>query len=134
MNASTHYRTHNCGELTEKDIDKEVIICGWVAKVRDFGGLTFVDIRDRYGITQLAFNIETNEALCLKARGLGREYVVQAKGKVIERSNKNKNIARNIERDKFNFILLFFVIANFVLLISCDNDNNVQSNNFDGKI
>ncbi len=93
MNASTHYRTHNCGELTEKDIDKEVIICGWVAKVRDFGGLTFVDIRDRYGITQLAFNIETNEALCLKARGLGREYVVQAKGKVIERSNKNKNIA-----------------------------------------
>ncbi|MEI6311521.1 MAG: aspartate--tRNA ligase [Bacteroidota bacterium] len=93
MNASTHYRSHNCGELTEKNIDKEVTICGWVAKVRDFGGLTFVDIRDRYGITQLAFNIETNEALCLKARGLGREYVVQAKGKVIERSNKNKNIA-----------------------------------------
>lgn len=93
MHASTHYRTHNCGELNEKNIHSEVTICGWVSKVRDFGGLTFVDVRDRYGITQLAFNMESNESLCLKARGLGREFVIQATGKVIERSNKNKNIA-----------------------------------------
>jgi aspartyl-tRNA synthetase len=93
MNTSTNLRTHQCGELNMQHINNEVSICGWVAKVRDFGGLTFVDVRDRYGITQLAFNIETNEALCLKARALGREFVIQAKGKVIERSNKNKNIA-----------------------------------------
>lgn len=107
MNAYTTYRTHNCGELNENDIDKEVVICGWVAKVRDFGGLTFVDVRDRYGITQLAFNIEQNEALCLQARSLGREYVIQVKGKTIERSNKNKNISTgNIEVEVNELIVL----------------------------
>lgn len=74
-------------------VGEEVSLVGWVQKSRDLGGLTFVDIRDRYGITQLAFNMETNEVLCQKARTLGREFVVQAKGKVAERSSKNKNIA-----------------------------------------
>ena len=85
-------RSHTCGELNLKHLDKEVILSGWVQKSRDLGGMTFVDLRDRYGITQLVFNMETDEALCLEARKLGREYVVQIKGKVIERSSKNKNI------------------------------------------
>lgn len=86
------YRSHNCGELRISDINKEVTLAGWVQKSRDLGGMTFVDLRDRYGITQLAFNLEVNEELCLKARKLGREFVVQARGKVIERTSKNKNI------------------------------------------
>ena len=85
-------RSHTCGELNLKHLDKEVILSGWVQKSRDLGGMTFVDLRDRYGITQLVFNMETDEALCLEARKLGREYVIQIKGKVIERSSKNKNI------------------------------------------
>ncbi|HRO75210.1 MAG TPA: aspartate--tRNA ligase [Crocinitomicaceae bacterium] len=87
------YRTQNCGELRITDINKEVTLAGWVQKSRDLGGMTFVDLRDRYGITQLAFNMETNEELCLKARKLGREFVIQVKGKVIERSSKNNNIS-----------------------------------------
>ena len=85
-------RSHTCGELNLNHLDKEVILSGWVQKSRDLGGMTFVDLRDRYGITQLVFNMETDEALCLEARKLGREYVIQVKGKVIERSSKNKNI------------------------------------------
>ena len=85
-------RSHTCGELNLNHLDKEVTLSGWVQKSRDLGGMTFVDLRDRYGITQLVFNMETNEALCLEARKLGREYVIQVKGKVIERSSKNKNI------------------------------------------
>ncbi|MFL2576529.1 MAG: aspartate--tRNA ligase [Flavobacteriales bacterium] len=85
-------RSHNLGELNLSDINKEVTLCGWVHKTRDLGGMTFVDLRDRYGITQLAFNIETNEELCKNARSLGREYVIQISGKVIERSSKNPNI------------------------------------------
>ena len=85
-------RSHTCGELNLSHLDKEVILSGWVQKSRDLGGMTFVDLRDRYGITQLVFNIETDEVLCLEARKLGREYVIQVKGKVIERSSKNKNI------------------------------------------
>ena len=85
-------RSHTCGELNLKDLDKEVTLSGWVQKSRDLGGMTFVDLRDRYGITQLVFNMETNESLCLEARKLGREFVIQVKGKVIERSSKNKNI------------------------------------------
>ena len=87
------YRTHTCGELTIKNVGQPVIMAGWVQRSRDLGGMTFVDLRDRYGITQLAFNMETNAALCEKARKLGREYVIQAKGKVIERSSKNDKIA-----------------------------------------
>jgi len=82
-------RTHTCGALTINDLGKEVILSGWVQKSRDLGGMTFIDVRDRYGITQLVFNMEENEGLCKQARSLGREYVVQVKGTVIERSNKN---------------------------------------------
>ena len=85
-------RSHNLGELNTSDINKEVTLCGWVHKTRDLGGMTFVDLRDRYGITQLAFNIETNEELCKNARSLGREYVIQISGKVIERSSKTPKI------------------------------------------
>ncbi len=83
------YRTHTCGELTSSDIGKNVSLCGWVQKSRDLGGLTFVDIRDRYGVTQLIFNMETNPELCSNARALGREFVIRATGMVTERSNKN---------------------------------------------
>jgi aspartyl-tRNA synthetase len=87
------YRTHTCGELTTKDTAKNVTLCGWIQKSRDLGGMTFVDLRDRYGITQLVFNMETDSELCGQARKLGREFVVQASGKVRERSNKNMKIA-----------------------------------------
>lgn len=83
------YRTHTCGELNIKDKGLNVILSGWVQKSRDLGGMTFVDLRDRYGITQLVFNMETNSDLCEKARKLGREFVVRAAGAVRERSNKN---------------------------------------------
>lgn len=86
------YRTNTCGELNINDAGKEVTLCGWVQKSRDLGGMTFVDVRDRYGITQLVFNMDTNSELCEKARKLGREFVIQAKGKVRERSNKNPRL------------------------------------------
>ncbi len=85
-------RTHNCGELRIEDINKEVVLCGWVQRSRELGGMTFVELRDRYGITQLAFNMQTNAELCNKARGLGREFVITASGKVTERSSKNMKI------------------------------------------
>jgi aspartyl-tRNA synthetase, bacterial type len=83
------YRTNTCGELNMSNAGQEIILCGWIQKLRNLGGMTFVDLRDRYGITQLVFNMETNKELCEKARKLGREFVVQVKGKVRERSNKN---------------------------------------------
>jgi aspartyl-tRNA synthetase len=83
------YRTHTCGELDMNYNGQEVILCGWVQKSRDLGGMTFVDLRDRYGLTQLIFNMEINRELCEKARKLGREFVVQVKGIVKERSSKN---------------------------------------------
>jgi aspartyl-tRNA synthetase len=82
-------RTHTCGELTLADLGKEISLCGWVQKSRDLGGMTFVDIRDRYGITQLAFNTDDNAELRAKARELGREFVISVQGTVIERSSKN---------------------------------------------
>lgn len=85
-------RTHTCGELSIKHINTTVTLCGWVQKSRDLGGMTFIDLRDRYGITQLVFNIETNKTLCEQARQLGREFVIKATGKVTERSNKNTKI------------------------------------------
>ena len=85
-------RTHNCGELTISNISENVTLSGWVHKTRDLGGMTFIDLRDKYGITQLAFNIDMNSDLCLKARSLGREFVIQIKGNVIERKSKNKKI------------------------------------------
>ncbi|MBT6439796.1 MAG: aspartate--tRNA ligase, partial [Flavobacteriales bacterium] len=85
-------RTNTCGELTISNETQEVTLCGWVQKSRDLGGMTFVDLRDRYGITQLAFNLEVDKPLCEKARTLGREFVVKATGFVKERESKNKNI------------------------------------------
>ncbi|HKR05100.1 MAG TPA: aspartate--tRNA ligase [Bacteroidia bacterium] len=82
-------RTHTCGELTIKSTGQTVTLCGWVQRSRDMGGMTFVDLRDRYGITQLVFNMEVNKELGVKARELGREFVIRVKGKVAERSNKN---------------------------------------------
>ena len=86
------FRSQTCGELRASHIGQEVTLAGWVQRSRDLGGMTFVDLRDRYGITQLAFNLEDDSDLCLKARKLGREFVIQAKGTVIERSSKNANL------------------------------------------
>ena len=86
------YRTNTCGELNIQHVGQTVTLCGWLQRSRDLGGMTFIDLRDRYGITQLAFNMETNAELCEKARKLGREYVIQATGTVIERSSKNTKI------------------------------------------
>ena len=87
------YRTHNCGELRMEHVGQEVKLSGWVQVSRDFGGMTFVDLRDRYGITQLVFNMDDDEALCSQARKLGREFVISIGGQVRERSNKNPNRA-----------------------------------------
>ena len=86
------YRSHTCGELRTAHIGKEVVLAGWVQRSRDLGGMTFVDLRDRYGITQLAFNLEENAELCMQARKLGREFVVHVSGLVIERSSKNNQL------------------------------------------
>lgn len=85
------YRSNNCGELRINDVGKEVTLCGWVQSNRDFGGMTFIDLRDRYGITQLVFNLDDNQEIAALAGKLGREYVVKVQGVVRERSNKNPN-------------------------------------------
>ncbi|MDG2367771.1 MAG: OB-fold nucleic acid binding domain-containing protein, partial [Flavobacteriaceae bacterium] len=88
------YRTHNCGELRISDSEKEVSLCGWVHKPRDKGFMVWVDLRDRYGITQLIFDEQrSTKKLLEKAKGLGREFVIKISGKVIERSSKNPNIS-----------------------------------------
>ena len=86
------FRTHTCGELRISDINKVVTLSGWVQRTRKMGGMTFVDLRDRYGITQLVFNDAINAELCDAANKLGREFVIQIKGEVNERSNKNANL------------------------------------------
>jgi aspartyl-tRNA synthetase len=86
------YRTHTCGELRLADAGKTVTLAGWVQRSRAMGGLTFLDLRDRYGITQLSFNTERDKALCELANTLGREFVVEATGTVTERESKNRNI------------------------------------------
>lgn len=85
------YRTHHCGALRIEDVGKEVILSGWLQASRDFGGMTFIDLRDRYGITQLVFNTDDNNELAERAQKLGREYVLKVEGVVRERSNKNPN-------------------------------------------
>ena len=85
-------RTNTCGELNINNVSEKVTLSGWVQKNRDLGGMTFIDLRDRYGITQLNFNMEDHAPLCEKARKLGREFVIQVEGEVVERSSKNKNI------------------------------------------
>lgn len=86
------YRTKNCGELRIQNSGEKVSLAGWVQKTRKMGGMTFVDIRDRYGVTQLVFNQEINAELCEKANKLGREFVIQVSGVVSERSSKNAHI------------------------------------------
>ena len=86
------YRTKTCGELRLDNAGESVTLAGWVQRVRKMGAMTFVDLRDRYGITQLVFNEEKNAELCAAANKLGREYVIQVKGTVNERYSKNKNI------------------------------------------
>ena len=85
-------RTNTCGALNIKNVGEKVTLSGWVQKIRDLGGMTFIDLRDRYGITQLAFNMDENSDLCQQSRKLGREFVIKASGTVIKRSSKNKNI------------------------------------------
>lgn len=86
------FRTNTCGELRLADAGKTVTLAGWVQRVRKMGGMTFVDLRDRYGLTQLVFNEEVNASLCELANRLGREYVIQATGVVNERESKNKHL------------------------------------------
>ena len=87
------HRTHTCGELTIGNLGQEVILSGWVQKSRDLGGTTFIDMRDRYGITQLVVNTDDADDLRTKVKDLGREFVIKVKGTVLERSNKNPKIA-----------------------------------------
>ena len=94
------HRSHTCGELRLENSGTTVTLSGWVQKARDLGGMTFVDLRDRYGKTQLVFNMETNADLCNQARKLGREFVIKVSGNVIERESKNlKNPTGEIEID-----------------------------------
>ncbi len=86
------YRTKTCGELRLTNAGESVTLCGWVQRLRKMGGMTFIDLRDRYGITQLAFNDEYDAALTERANRLGREFVIQVKGKVCERQSKNPNM------------------------------------------
>ena len=101
------FRTHNCGALRLGQEGEEVTLSGWVQRTRDLGGMTFVDLRDRYGLTQLAFNMDTNAELCSQARKLGREFVIQITGKVIKRASKNSKIPTGdveIEVSKLNIL------------------------------
>lgn len=89
---STAFRTHTCGELRLQHVGTEVTLCGWVFRIRAFGGMTFVDLRDRYGITQLVFNPGHDAAVARQADALAREFVVQVTGTVVERTNKNPDL------------------------------------------
>lgn len=86
------YRTHTCGELRIENVNQEISLSGWIQKNRKLGGMTFIDLRDRYGITQLVFDQNTHPELAEKAQKLAREFVIKITGKVVERSNKNANI------------------------------------------
>src|SRR5690554_3156224 len=86
------YRDSTCGELRLADLNREVTLAGWVSRIRKMGGMTFIDLRDRYGITQLSFRPEVNHDLCGEANKLGREWVIQVTGTVKERSSKNMHI------------------------------------------
>ena len=86
------YRTHNCGELRIGNINNSVILSGWVQRIRNLGGMTFVDIRDRYGITQVVIDENTDKSVQDTVAKLGREFVVQIHGVVVERTSKNNKI------------------------------------------
>ena len=102
------YRTHTCGELRIEDADQNVTLSGWVQRVRDKGGMIWIDLRDKYGITQLMFEEGSTSAELIKsARTLGREFVIKANGKVIERVSKNLQIPTGeieIKVEKFDIL------------------------------
>lgn len=101
------YRTHTCGELNKDNAGEKITLSGWVQKSRDLGGMTFIDLRDRYGKTQLVFNMDTSGELCEKARELGREFVIKVEGVVAMRSNKNPKMATgDIEIIVSDFLVL----------------------------
>lgn len=87
------YRTHTCGELRKENIGQEVVLSGWIQKTRDLGSMTFIDLRDRYGITQIVVDDATSQSIKDMAKTLSREYVIQVKGVVRERSSKNSKIS-----------------------------------------
>ena len=100
-------RTHTCGDLKINDVGKNVVLCGWVQRIRNLGGMTFIDLRDRYGITQLAFNVKTNNKLSEQAKSISREFVIKVEGSVIERSAKNQDIPTgDIEIEVENLVIL----------------------------
>ena len=100
-------RTHTCGDLKINDVGKNVVLCGWVQRTRNLGGMTFIDLRDRYGITQLAFNVKTDNKLSEQAKSISREFVIKVEGSVIERSAKNPDIPTgDIEIEVENLIIL----------------------------
>jgi aspartyl-tRNA synthetase len=101
------HRSHTCGELRIEQVGNTTTLSGWVQRSRDLGGMTFVDLRDRYGLTQVVFNMETNADLCEQARKLGREFVIKVEGVVRERSNKNPNMPTgDIEIEATNLTIL----------------------------
>ena len=100
-------RTHTCGELNSLNIGETVTLSGWIHRNRDLEEMTFIDLRDRYGITQIAFNMDVDDVLCANARKLGREFVIQVVGNVVERSSKNNKIPTGeieIKADKLNIL------------------------------
>ena len=112
------YRTHNCGELRSANISSQTTLAGWVQTIRKFGSITFVDLRDRYGITQLVFGESLNKEL--DNNPLGREFVIQVTGTVLERSNKNNNIATgDIEIDSYFLIQFTDQLSPRGSLLSC---------------
>ncbi len=120
------YRSHTCGELKISDVNKEVTLAGWVQTIRKFGAITFVDLRDRYGITQLLLGEDLNSLL--DAQPLGREFVLQATGKVTERSSKNANIATgDIELTVQSFkILNKSVVPPFTIQDDTDGGDDIR--------
>jgi aspartyl-tRNA synthetase len=120
------YRTHTCGELRISDVGQKVRLAGWVQTIRKFGSITFVDLRDRYGITQLVLGEQFNQQL--DAQPLGREFVLQAEGNVIERSNKNPNLPTGnveIEVKSFN-ILNKSVVPPFTIQDDTDGGDDLR--------
>lgn len=101
------YRSHTCGELRAEHIGQTVTLAGWVQRSRELGGMTFLDLRDRYGITQIAFNEEWDASLLQEARKLGREWVIQIEGEVIERQSKNaKMTTGDVELKSLKLVVL----------------------------
>ena len=113
------YRSNTCGELRLSDAGKEVTLAGWVQRTRKMGGMTFVDLRDRYGITQLVFNEAIDAQLCERANKLGREYCIQVIGTVSERESKNKNIPTGeieIIAKEMNIFIVFLCFIHYLFI------------------